>query len=47
MGKKNIAFKNLTEKDKKTILLNSNICTESHGKGCNDLSNIEKNKKLN
>lgn len=39
----------LSEKDKKTILQNKNICTESHGKGCNDLLNVSlnSNRKLN
>jgi hypothetical protein len=41
----------LSEKDKNIISQNANICTDTHGKGCNDLANINNNnnnnKKLN
>jgi hypothetical protein len=39
----------LSEKDKNIISKNANICTDTHGKGCNDLANINNNnnKKLN
>lgn len=37
----------LSDKDKKIISQNTNICTEAHGKGCVDLSKENINKKLN
>jgi len=37
----------LTEKDKKTITKNSNICTDMHGKSCDTINPNEKNKSLN
>ena len=46
MGKK-ITIAVLSDKDKKIILQNTDICTETHGKGCNDLINSSHNKKLN
>ncbi|MCX7922302.1 MAG: hypothetical protein N3B21_09870 [Clostridia bacterium] len=36
----------LTEKDKKVITANTNICTDTHGKGCNTDSSKENNKNL-
>jgi hypothetical protein len=37
----------LSEKDKKIISQNKNICTESHGKGCDNLPENKINNKLN
>lgn len=37
----------LTEKDKKTISKNSDICTDSHGKGCSTEVHKENNRNLN
>jgi hypothetical protein len=37
----------LTERDKKIIVKNSNICTDSHGKGCAEVDKNEHNRKLN
>jgi hypothetical protein len=37
----------LSEKDKNIISQNANICTDTHGKGCNDLVKINNNNKLN
>lgn len=47
MGNKKTVVLKLNEKDRKIIIKNSNICTDSHGKNCNNIESNEKNKKLN
>lgn len=47
MSGKKAGLSKLTDKDKKIIVRNSNICTDSHGKGCNTSTSNEQNKKLN
>lgn len=47
MGVKKAAVSKLTDKDRKIIIRNSNICTDSHGKNCNIVNSNEQNKKLN
>ncbi|MCX8128573.1 MAG: hypothetical protein N3I35_00545 [Clostridia bacterium] len=37
----------LTETDKRTISMNSGICTDSHGKACTEPKKIERNERLN
>jgi hypothetical protein len=37
----------LSDKDKKIITKNMDICTDLHGKGCEGMNNNESNKKLN
>ena len=37
----------LSEKDKKIISQNKNICTDTHGKGCDYVSDNKINNKLN
>lgn len=45
---KNISKKiKLTESDKRTILKNSEVCTDLHGKGCNIVNQNESSKNLN
>ncbi|MCX7842991.1 MAG: hypothetical protein N2489_07950 [Clostridia bacterium] len=37
----------LNDYDRKIIINNSNICTESHAGGCKNIGSNEANKKLN
>ena len=45
-NKKTVVLK-LTDEDRKIIVKNSNICTDSHNKNCNTLDLNEQNKKIN
>jgi hypothetical protein len=47
VGNKKAGVLKLNDKDKKIIIKNSNICTDSHGKNCNVVNSNEQNKKLN
>lgn len=44
---KNINAVKLTENDKKTIMRNSNLCSDSHGRGCVSENKNDKDKNLN